>query len=293
KKFKITGGKKIHLSDFNSGWHGMGKSMSKKEAEATAEDMKQKDLPRMAELQERLYASNHWSLLIVFQAMDAAGKDGTIRHVMTGVNPQGCQVFSFKQPSSEELNHDFLWRTTKSLPERGRIGIFNRSYYEEVLVVRVHPEYLIPQHIPNLVVNKDFWKDRYESIRNFEEHLSRNGTRVIKFFLNVSRQEQLERFLSRLDDPAKNWKFSAADLSERARWDDYMEAYEDAINHTASKEAPWYVVPADHKTIMRALVAKIIIRELEKMDLHFPTVTAEAMKKNAAAKKVLGAELKK
>lgn len=287
KKFRITGGKKFRLRDFNPAWHGMGRGASKEELDAAAEEMKKKDLPRLSDLQEKLYASNQWSLLLIFQAMDAAGKDGTIRHVMTGVNPQGCQVFSFKQPSAEELDHDFLWRTSKALPERGRIGIFNRSYYEEVLVVRVHPEWLAPQRIPNIEVNKEFWHLRFKSIRNLEEHLSRNGTRVVKFFLNVSKEEQKRRFLARLDDPAKNWKFSGADLTERGRWNDYMKAYEDAIRNTASKEAPWYVIPADHKAVMRALVAKAIIRELEKLDLKFPKVGPEAARKNAEARKLL------
>ena len=226
----------------------------------------------LGELQERLYAADRWSLLLIFQAMDAAGKDGTIRAVMSGVNPAGCQVYSFKQPSSEELDHDFLWRATKALPERGRIGIFNRSYYEEVLVVRVHPELLERQRLPAGRRTKRFWKDRYRSIVELERHLVRNGTVVVKFWLHVSKEEQRERFLARLADPEKHWKFSPGDVAERAYWDDYMAAYEDAIAATSTDEAPWYVIPADDKTYMRVAVSEVLVDVLRSLDLEYPVV---------------------
>jgi PPK2 family polyphosphate:nucleotide phosphotransferase len=227
--------------------------------------------------QELLYASDTWAVLVVFQAMDAAGKDGTIKHVMAGVNPQGCQVYSFKKPSTEELDHDFLWRCVKALPERGRIGIFNRSYYEEVLVVRVHPDLLAHQQLPEgrrSRPDKDLWAGRYDDINNFERHLDRNGTKVVKLFLHVSKHEQRKRFLDRLEDPDKLWKFSAADYDERKRWDDYQAAYEEAITATSTKWAPWYVVPADHKWLMRAVVAGILVDTIEGLDLHYPQVLA-------------------
>ena len=248
---------------------------------------------RLSELQDKLYADNHWSLLLIFQAMDAAGKDGTIKHVMSGVNPQGCQVYSFKSPSSEELEHDFLWRTTRCLPERGRIGVFNRSYYEEVLVVKVHPEYLAKQCLPDSLTGKDLWEQRYESIADFERHLARNGTVVLKFFLNVSKKEQKERFLKRLDDPQRNWKFSDADVAERQHWDAYQEAYQDMIRATATKHAPWHVVPADHKWFSRLVVASAIVEKLESLDLAFPTVSETQKARVAAARKLLEAEPKK
>ncbi len=241
----------------------------------------------LAELQEKLYAQDRWAVLLIFQAMDAAGKDGTIKHVMSGVNPQGCQVSSFKAPSAEELDHDFLWRCLRRLPERGRIGIFNRSYYEEVLVVRVHQELLARQRLPANVVSKHLWKDRFEDIRNVERYLTRNGVVIRKFFLHVSRKEQKQRFLERLDQPDKHWKFSAADAKERDFWDDYMEAYEDMIRHTATKDAPWYVVPADHKWFTRMVVAAAIIDALWSLDLRFPVVGAERKKELAAAKAAL------
>ena len=226
----------------------------------------------IGDLQRILYAHDHRALLLVFQAMDAAGKDGTIRAVMTGVNPAGCQVFSFKQPSAEELDHDFLWRTSKCLPERGMIGIFNRSYYEEVLVVRVHPEYLTAQNLPQPIDRKTLWKDRFESIRDHELHLARNGTVVVKFFLNVSRDEQKARFLARLDEPEKNWKFSAADVKERGYWDEYMKAYQEALEATSRPWAPWYAIPADHKPFMRLTVARIVRDTLKSLELHYPSV---------------------
>ncbi|MBL1432668.1 MAG: polyphosphate kinase 2 family protein [Gammaproteobacteria bacterium] len=222
--------------------------------------------------QRMLYAQNHHSVLLVFQAMDAAGKDSTIRAVTRGINPSGCQVYSFKQPSSEELDHDFLWRTAKRMPERGRIGVFNRSYYEEVLVVRVHPEYLRYQRLPNRVEGSEFWQQRYESIRQHEQHLARNGTVVIKFWLNVSKDEQKERFLARIDTPEKNWKFSSADVEERGHWDEYMVAYEAALNETSRPWAPWYAIPADDKRVMRIKVAEIVAETLESLDLKYPSL---------------------
>jgi PPK2 family polyphosphate:nucleotide phosphotransferase len=230
---------------------------------------------RLSELQRRFYAHDRHSLLLVFQAMDAAGKDGTVRAVMSGVNPTGCQVFSFKQPSAEERDHDFLWRTSRCLPERGRIGIFNRSYYEEVLVVRVHPEYLQGQQLPEIDDLEMLWQHRYESIRDHERHLARNGTVILKFWLNVSHEEQRQRFLSRLDEPEKNWKFSAGDVRERGFWKQYMRAYETALSETSRPWAPWYAIPADNKPYMRARVSEIIVRTLESLDLRYPEVSAE------------------
>jgi PPK2 family polyphosphate:nucleotide phosphotransferase len=227
---------------------------------------------RMIALHERLYAQDTWAVLLIFQAMDAAGKDSAIKHVMSGLNPQGTQVFSFKRPSDEELDHDFLWRTTKALPERGRIGIFNRSYYEEVLVVRVHPEFLDKQHLPASVVTRQLWDERFEDINAFERHLARSGTLVLKFFLNVSKKEQRRRLLARLDEPAKNWKFQASDLDERKLWDDYMAAYEDVLSNTSRRHAPWFVIPADHKWFTRVAIAEVVVDALERLDLRFPKV---------------------
>ncbi len=244
------------------------------ESKDEARELLARGIARLAGLQQKLYADDRWSVLLIFQAMDAAGKDGVIAHVMSGINPQGCQVYSFKQPSAEELDHDFLWRTTRCLPERGRIGIFNRSYYEEVLVVRVHPELLAAERLPERRVTGALWKERFESINDFERHLARNGTAVVKFFLHVSRREQRARFLERIDEPETNWKFSLADVEERRRWDDYMDAYEDAIRHTSSEHAPWYVIPADHKWFARLAVAEAIRQRLEQLDLAFPTVDA-------------------
>ena len=241
----------------------------------------------LAELQDKLYAQDRWALLLIFQAMDAAGKDGAIKHVMSGVNPQGCQVFSFKAPTSEELDHDFLWRCMRALPERGRIGIFNRSYYEEVLVVRVHAELLAKQKIPARLVTKDIWKERYQDIRSFERYLSHNGIAVCKFFLHVSKGEQKRRFMERLDNPAKNWKFSASDAAERGFWDDYMKAYEDLIQSTATENAPWYVVPADNKWFTRLVVASAVIDTLDSLDLHYPVMGREQRAALSAARAVL------
>lgn len=232
-----------------------------------------------AELQNQLYAANQNSLLIIFQAMDAAGKDSAIKHAMSGVNPQGCQVYSFKQPSAEDYDHDFLWRHYKALPERGRIGIHNRSHYENVLVTRVHPEYVMKENLPGINdvkdLDKDFWKQRYESIRTFEEHMTRNGTVIIKFFLHLSKDEQKERFLKRIEDHSKNWKFSAADIQERKRWNDYMEAYEDAINATSTPDAPWYIIPADKKWFSRIAISTVIVETLKKLKLKYPKLPEE------------------
>ena len=244
----------------------------------------------LTKFQDKLYAQDRWAVLIIFQAMDAAGKDGAIKHVMSGVNPQGCEVSSFKAPSAEELDHDFLWRCAKRLPERGRIGIFNRSYYEETLVVRVHPNFLANQKLPPDVNTKDLWKRRFQDITNFERYLSHNGILVLKFFLHVSKEEQRQRFLARIDDASKNWKFSLNDVREREHWDEYMDAYEDTIRHTASKQAPWYVVPADNKWFTRLVVASAIVTHLDALDLDFPTLKEEELQALQEAKKSLAAD---
>ncbi|MFI0398404.1 MAG: polyphosphate kinase 2 family protein [Thiolinea sp.] len=261
----------------------------KKTEEELADQLK-KAVKKIDKLQQALYADDHYALLLVFQAMDAAGKDSTIRAILKGVNPAGCQVFSFKQPSAEELDHDFMWRTTRCLPERGRIGVFNRSYYEEVLVVRVHPEYLAGQNIPKHSKLEEVWEERYESIRDHEKHLARNGTVVLKFWLNVSKQEQKNRFLSRLDEQDKNWKFSASDVQERQHWDKYMQAYEAALNETSTKYAPWYAIPADDKPYMRAAIAEIIADTLEAMHLQYPDISVEEQAKFSEARHLLEAE---
>ncbi len=261
----------------------------KKTEEELADQLKNA-VKKIDKLQQALYADDHYALLLVFQAMDAAGKDSTIRAILKGVNPAGCQVFSFKQPSAEELDHDFMWRTTRCLPERGRIGVFNRSYYEEVLVVRVHPEYLAGQNIPKHSKLEEVWEERYESIRDHEKHLARNGTVVLKFWLNVSKQEQKNRFLSRLDEQDKNWKFSASDVQERQHWDKYMQAYEAALNETSTKYAPWYAIPADDKPYMRAAIAEIIADTLEAMHLQYPDISVEEQAKFSEARHLLEAE---
>jgi PPK2 family polyphosphate:nucleotide phosphotransferase len=255
-----------------------------------AQETLMQGIVRLREDQDKLYAQDRWALLLIFQAMDAAGKDSTIKHVMSGVNPQGCQVSSFKAPSAEELDHDFMWRTTRRLPERGQIGIFNRSYYEEVLVVRVHPEILAKQRLPEKLVTKDIWKERYEDINAFECSLTRNGTVVRKFFLHVSKEEQKQRFLERLAEPEKNWKFSLQDVIEREHWDAYMQAYEDMIRSTSTEAAPWYVVPADHKWFTRVVVAEVIADTLESLNLTYPEVDAEKKKELEAARRLLKAE---
>ena len=241
----------------------------------------------LSKLQDKLYAQDSWAVLIIFQAMDAAGKDSAIKHVMSGVNPQGCEVTPFKAPSAEELDHDFLWRCAKRLPERGRIGIFNRSYYEETLVVRVHENFLDAQKLPTEVKTKDFWQQRFDDISNFERHLTRNGVVILKFFLYVSKKEQQQRFLARIDDPAKNWKFSINDVHEREHWHEYMNAYEETIKHTATSQAPWYVVPADHKWFTRLVVASAIVDTLDALDLEYPSLSKQELKDLDAAKQAL------
>ena len=276
--YRVTSGKGFRLKDFDPGdTRGL-----REEAKPEAREWLERGIQWLAEEQNKLYAQDRWGVLLVFQAMDAAGKDSTIKHVMSGVNPQGVQVYSFKQPSPEELDHDYLWRSMKCVPERGRIGIFNRSYYEEVLVVRVHQELLARQKLPPKLVGKGIWRDRLEDIASFERYLARNGVAVVKFFLNVSKKEQKKRFLERLDKPDKNWKFSAADVVERQYWNKYQEAYEDAIRATASKAAPWFVVPADNKWFTRLVVAAAIVSTLEKLELQYPKVS-DAQKKELAA----------
>ena len=280
KAYRVEDGKKFRLKNYDPGET----SFADKDKAAK---ILEKGIEEMAALQERLYADDTWSLLLIFQAMDAAGKDGAIKHVMSGINPQGVQVYSFKQPSQEELDHDYMWRTTQRLPERGRIGIFNRSYYEEVLVVRVHKELLEHEKVPQSLITKNLWAERYEDMTSFERHLSRNGTVIRKFFLNLSKKEQKKRFLARLDDPDKNWKFSTADLHEREFWDDYMQAYEEMIQGTASERAPWYVVPADDKWYARAVVAAVVVETLDHLNLKYPTVEADRRKDLEAARNQL------
>ena len=283
--FRVTKGKNFRLKDFDPG-----DTLNLKMDKSEAADLLQRGSDWLAIEQSKLYAQDSWSVLIVFQAMDAAGKDSTIKHVIGRVNPQGCDVTSFKQPSTEELSHDFLWRYAMKVPERGRIGIFNRSYYEEVLVVRVHKELLKAQKMPPKLVGKSIWDERLADIARFEEFLTRQGVIVLKFYLNVSRKEQKKRFLERLDDPEKNWKFSAADVRERGYWDDYMHVYEEAIQATASKAAPWYVVPADNKWFTRLVVAAAIVEAVEALDLHYPKVSEEEKKALAVARTELMAE---
>ncbi|MCC6764563.1 MAG: polyphosphate kinase 2 family protein [Deltaproteobacteria bacterium] len=283
KPFRVTDGKKFRLDDVDPG----DTLDLTSEDKPRAKEALQIGIDALAELQDRLYAQDRWAVLLIFQAMDAAGKDGAIKHVMSGVNPQGCQVYSFKAPSNEDLDHDFLWRCTKSLPERGRIGIFNRSYYEETLVVRVHREILERQKLPPELVTKKIWKERSEDIVGFERYLARNGVCIRKFFLHVSRDEQKRRFLERLENPKKNWKFSAADTRERGYWKQYMEAYEDTIRRTATPEAPWYVVPADNKWFTRVVVAAAVIDALASLDLEYPEVGPAVRKELAAAKREL------
>src|SRR6195256_6399454 len=281
KSYRVTSGKDFRLKDFDPAdtghWH------SKEHAE---EALREGNL-RLAEMQDKLYAQNRWAVLLIFQAMDAAGKDGVIKHVMSGVNPQGCQVYSFKAPSEQELQHDFLWRTTQHLPERGHIGIFNRSYYEEVLVVRVHPKVLEAEKLPPSLLTKNIWEERFEDICCFEHHVARNGTVIRKFFLHLSKKEQKRRFLARLDEPEKNWKFSAADVHERECWDDYQKAYEDMIRNTATKRAPWYVIPADNKWFTHLAVSAAIVETLEALNLSYPKLDAAKRKELQAARQQL------
>jgi PPK2 family polyphosphate:nucleotide phosphotransferase len=283
KPYRIDHGKNFRLKDFDPA------ATSHVHSKEHAKELLAKGISEMAEFQDKLYAQDRWAVLLIFQAMDAAGKDGAIKHVMSGVNPQGCQVFSFKAPSSEDLNHDYLWRTTKCLPERGHIGIFNRSYYEEVLVVRVHSDILKNERLPDEPVSKDIWEERFDDIKSFEKYLSHNGVVVRKFFLNVSKGEQKRRFLERLDTPEKNWKFSAADVRERACWDDYMTAYEEMIAGTSSSHSPWYVVPADNKWYTRLVVAAAIVDTLQELKIAYPKVDPEKRKELQAAR----AELEK
>jgi PPK2 family polyphosphate:nucleotide phosphotransferase len=285
RQFRIDDPDHFRLASFDPGETG-GLDLDKDEAKSVLAG----DLDRLSELQERLYADDRWSLLIVLQAMDAAGKDGVIKHVMTGLNPQGCLVHAFKAPSTSELDHDFLWRAANYLPARGHIGIFNRSHYEEVLVVRVHPELLERQRIPKELVGKEIWKERFKSIRKFERHLARNGTVVLKFFLHVSKEEQRHRFLARLEQPAKRWKFSMGDVAERKLWDKYMAAYDDMVRATSRPHAPWYVVPADNKPFARLIVAKAMVEALERLDLKFPKVDPAALKEMEKVRKALLAE---
>ena len=284
--YRVSNGAQFHLRDFDPG----DTLHFGAEDKPRAKEALQIGIEALAESQDRLYAQKRWSLLLIFQAMDAAGKDSAIKHVMSGVNPQGCQVASFKAPSEEELDHDYLWRCQRHLPERGRIGIFNRSYYEEVLVVRVHPELLAKQKLPPELVDRNIWEQRYRDIRSFERHLGHNGTLVRKVFLHVSRKEQKKRFLERLEKPEKNWKFSTDDTRERGFWKDYMRAYEAMIRETATNSAPWYVVPADNKWFTRIVVMAAAIDSLASLDLHYPRVTRDKLKDFAAAKQALLAE---
>ncbi len=284
-KIIATPGSRIRLKDFDTAYTGNFTDPKQ------ARKMLNRDVKRTAKLQDMLYAYSRHSILIIFQAMDAAGKDGTIKHVMSGINPQGCQVFSFKTPSAEELDHDFLWRTTKRLPERGRIGIFNRSYYEEVLITRVHPEFLLKQNIPRIYsiddIDNDFWERRYTHINNFEKQQTDSGTVILKFFLHLSKQEQKDRFLSRINNAKKNWKFTINDIQERKKWDAYQEAFEFAINKTSTVHAPWYIIPADHKWFMRTAVCDILVQTLEALDLKYPEVDPEGKKRLKEAKMML------
>ncbi|MGD0615641.1 MAG: polyphosphate kinase 2 family protein [Verrucomicrobiota bacterium] len=281
ERYRVSDGSGFQLKQFNPGdtW--------KLKSKDRARELLDQSIEQLSDMQGKLYAQESWSLLLIFQAMDAAGKDGTIKHVLSGVNPQGCDIHSFKVPSNEELDHDFLWRCQLHLPERGRIGIFNRSYYEEVLVVRVHPELLDRQKVPRKLVTKRLWRERFEDIAAFERHLSRDGTIVRKFFLNISKDEQKRRFLERLDEPRKNWKFSGADSRERRYWSDYMKAYEDMIRHTAAGHAPWYVVPADHKWFTRLVVAAVIVKTLKSLKLDYPQLDAARRKVLASARAAL------
>ena len=292
--FQVKPGRKFRLKQHDPGWAGADEfeELSKDELRGRAASFLEKSSEELAEAQELLYASDTFSVLIVLQAMDAAGKDGTIKHVMSGVNPQGCQVFSFKKPSDEEIDHNFLWRYMRSLPERGRIGIFNRSYYEDVLVVRVHPEILDRQKLPPGERGRKFWEARFDDINRFERHLTRNGTLILKFFLHLSKKEQKQRFMARLDDEEKHWKFSLADLKERGFWSDYQEAFEDMLENTSTEWAPWWVVPADHKWVTRALVAGITTEAIRRLKLKYPTVNDEQKRLLGRARRQLAAEKK-
>jgi len=292
RKFRVRPGKKLSLMDLDPGWKGPKEwdDLSKVEVKERAASILEESRRSLAEVQARLYAQDTYSLLVVLQAMDAGGKDGTIKHVFSGINPEGCSVASFKKPSAEELDHDFLWRISKALPERGKIGIFNRSHYEEVLIARVHPEILDYQRLPPGKRGKKFWKQRYEDINTFEKHLVRNGTLVVKFFLHTSKAEQKERFLARLDNPDKNWKFSLGDVEERQHWDTYMEAFEQALSATSTRWAPWYIIPANHKWIARTLVAMILVDTIRKLNLSYPSLSPVKEKEMAAFQQTLMSE---
>jgi PPK2 family polyphosphate:nucleotide phosphotransferase len=288
-QFRVPPGKPVRLKDYDPAWEG-DDSVPKEQRKKTAQQILSEDLSALAEAQELLYASDSWAVLLIFQALDAAGKDSTIKHVMSGVNPQGVQVFSFKHPSAEELDHTFLWRCMKVLPERGRIGIFNRSYYEEVLVVKVHPDLVKAQNIPDAEISKSFWNKRYDDINNFEHHLTRNGTLILKFFLHVSKDEQRKRFLDRINEPQKHWKFSVSDMAERKFWKEYQEAYVEMLEATSTKHAPWYVIPADHKWVSRTAVAAIVVRSIKSLDIRYPEITPQKRLAIAEAKKQLESE---
>ncbi|MFM1904255.1 MAG: hypothetical protein RLZZ440_2155 [Planctomycetota bacterium] len=289
KLFRVKPGKKFRLADHDPAWAG-DEEVPEAKRKAWSKQILKESREELASSQELLYAADTWSMLVIFQAMDAAGKDGAIKHVMSGVNPQGVEVTSFKHPSAEELDHTFLWRCMKRLPERGRIGIFNRSYYEEVLIVRVHPHLLSAQRIPNVAPGKQAWEERFDDINAFERHLARNGTAIVKFFLNVSRKEQRKRFLDRIDEPDKHWKFSASDVAERAHWDAYMEAYEAAIGATSTDQAPWYVIPADRKWVSRAAVAAVLAGTIRRLGLEWPTVDEAKERQIADARRRLAAK---
>ena len=281
--FRVTGGERFHLKSHKPSAKG---GLDKAEGEAIIEQNRK----RLSDFQEKLYAQDRWSLLVLLQGMDASGKDSAIKSIFEGVNPQGCEVTSFKQPTSKELDHDFMWRSFAALPERGRIGIFNRSYYEECLVTRVHPEFLKAEKLPQRLVTKNIWRERFEDISAFERYLSRNGTVILKFFLNISKQEQRARFLDRLDEPAKNWKFSMNDVTERARWHRYQAVYQDIVRHTSTPFAPWYVVPADHKWFARVVIGSTIVAALESLDLHFPRADPGSLAEFKAVRKALEGE---
>jgi PPK2 family polyphosphate:nucleotide phosphotransferase len=284
RPYRVTRGEGFRLKDFDPG------DAQGLDLKAESDKFLSRSVRHLSDLQEKLYAQNHWALLLIFQGMDAGGKDGAIRHVMSGVNPQGCRVCSFQAPSAEELEHDFLWRASRCLPKRGQIGIFNRSYYEEALVVRVHPELLQAEKIPSSLVGENIWKERFEDINAFERFLTRNGTVICKFFLNLSKEEQRARFLSRLDEPDKNWKFSADDVRDRDRWGDYMHAYEDMIVHTATEYAPWYVIPADHKWFARMAISSAILETLEELKLTYPRIDGARRKQLREARRLLERE---
>ena len=295
KSLRVPPGEAVQLADYATDWdfHPELVKLGKDQVREAAGQILAENQTALAEAQERLWASDSWSVLVVLQAMDAAGKDGIIKHVMAGINPQGCQVFSFKVPSAEEVDHNFLWRYMRALPERGRIGIFNRSYYEDVLVVRVHPEILEKQRLPARKFDRKFWEARYDDINRFERHLVRNGTMVLKFFLHISKDEQRRRFIDRLEDPEKHWKFSLGDLAERQHWDAYQEAYQDALNATSTKWAPWYVIPSDLKVTARALVSEVMVSRIERLKLGYPEVSGEVEQRLADALSALRAEAAK